>query len=126
MRVARSSGMPEGLIAEFNARARGEEFAPAAEGDASWNARSSNSKLLSAPLPDSATADDDEGMARAPQARIRADLLDRRRTTRASRHHRARLEQQLGAFRTAMVEMEQTNTRLRDQLRRLDSETEAT
>src|SRR5690606_35734635 len=39
--------------------------------------------------------------------------------------YRARLEQQLGAFRSAMGEMEQTNARLRDQLRRLDSETEA-
>src|SRR3546814_2656002 len=39
--------------------------------------------------------------------------------------YRARLEQQLGAFRNAMGEMEQTNMRLRDQLRRLDIETEA-
>src|SRR5690606_31943073 len=39
--------------------------------------------------------------------------------------YRARLEQQLGAFRAAMNEMEQTNARLRDQLRRLDIETEA-
>ena len=75
-----------------------------------------------------ADGDDDEGMARAPQeqVRIRADLLDRLVNYAGEvAIYRARLEQQLGAFRTAMVEMEQTNTRLRDQLRRLDSETEA-
>ena len=38
---------------------------------------------------------------------------------------RARLEQQLGAFRNTAAEMEQTNLRLRDQLRRLDAETVA-
>src|SRR3546814_16384153 len=39
--------------------------------------------------------------------------------------YRPRREHQLGAFRNAMGEMEQTNMRLRDQLRRLDIETEA-
>jgi chromosome segregation ATPase len=39
--------------------------------------------------------------------------------------YRSRLEQQLGAFRSAMAELERTNARLRDQLRRLDLETEA-
>jgi chemosensory pili system protein ChpA (sensor histidine kinase/response regulator) len=39
--------------------------------------------------------------------------------------YRSRLEQQLGAFRGTAAEMEQTNIRLRDQLRRLDAETEA-
>ena len=65
---------------------------------------------------------------RAPQeqVRIRADLLDRLVNYAGEvAIYRARLEQQLGAFRGAMVEMEQTNLRLRDQLRRLDIETEA-
>src|SRR5207342_2268362 len=65
---------------------------------------------------------------RAPQeqVRIRADLLDRLVTYAGEvAIYRARLEQQLGAFRGAMTEMEQTNARLRDQLRRLDAETEA-
>jgi chemosensory pili system protein ChpA (sensor histidine kinase/response regulator) len=58
--------------------------------------------------------------------RIRADLLDRLVNYAGEvAIYRARLEQQLGAFRGAMTEMEQTNTRLRDQLRRLDIETEA-
>ena len=58
--------------------------------------------------------------------RIRADLLDRLVNYAGEvAIYRSRLEQQLGAFRGAMSEMEQTNARLRDQLRRLDIETEA-
>ena len=124
----RAIGMPEGLIAEFNARARGEEFGPADVADALRERKLVELKPLSAPMLAAAEADDDEGMARAPQeqVRIRADLLDRLVNYAGEvAIYRARLEQQLGAFRTAMVEMEQTNARLRDQLRRLDSETEA-
>ncbi|MFL6587625.1 MAG: Hpt domain-containing protein [Luteimonas sp.] len=84
---------------------------------------------LSAPLPlDSGTADDEENALRGSQeqVRIRADLLDKLVTYAGEvAIYRARLEQQLGAFRGAMNELAQTNTRLRDQLRRLDSETEA-
>ncbi|MDB6164286.1 MAG: response regulator, partial [Xanthomonadaceae bacterium] len=85
-------------------------------------------KPLSAPISDAPLHDDDDIGVRAPQeqVRIRADLLDRLVNYAGEvAIYRARLEQQLGAFRGAMVEMEQTNLRLRDQLRRLDSETEA-
>src|SRR5690606_15719133 len=71
---------------------------------------------------------DDDIASRAPQeqVRIRADLLARLVNYAGEvAIYRARLEQQLGAFRGAMTEMEQTNARLRDQLRRLDIETEA-
>ena len=71
---------------------------------------------------------DDDSIVQAPQeqVRIRADLLDRLVNYAGEvAIYRARLEQQLGGFRSAMLEMEQTNTRLRDQLRRLDAETEA-
>src|SRR3546814_18851606 len=78
---------------------------------------------------ENATADDDDDISvRAPQeqVRIRADLLDQLVNYAGEvAIYRARLEQQLGAFRSAMGEMEQTNMRLRDQLRRLDIETEA-
>ncbi|MFO1474807.1 MAG: response regulator, partial [Lysobacterales bacterium] len=124
----RAVGMPEGLIAEFNARARGERVVPGTAADALQERKVVELKPLSAPLLAATDGDDDEGMARAPQeqVRIRADLLDRLVNYAGEvAIYRARLEQQLGAFRTAMVEMEQTNTRLRDQLRRLDSETEA-
>ncbi|MDC7807699.1 Hpt domain-containing protein [Luteimonas sp BLCC-B24] len=84
---------------------------------------------LSAPLlPEDMGADDEEGALRGSQeqVRIRADLLDRLVTYAGEvAIYRARLEQQLGAFRGAMNELAQTNTRLRDQLRRLDIETEA-
>jgi chemotaxis protein histidine kinase CheA len=75
-----------------------------------------------------AAGEDDDIGVRAPQeqVRIRADLLDRLVNYAGEvAIYRARLEQQLGAFRGAMGEMEQTNARLRDQLRRLDIETEA-
>ncbi len=58
--------------------------------------------------------------------RVRAELLDRLVNNAGEvAIYRARLEQQLGAFRTTMAEMERTNARLHDQLRRLDLETEA-
>ncbi|MCD9006699.1 Hpt domain-containing protein [Luteimonas sp. XNQY3] len=84
---------------------------------------------LSAPLPlDSDAAGDEETALRGSQeqVRIRADLLDQLVTYAGEvAIYRARLEQQLGGFRGAMNELAQTNTRLRDQLRRLDIETEA-
>ncbi len=128
----RAVGLPEQLIAEFDARSRGEAFSPEAQQAAARPATPVPAprvelKPLSAPLAD-ATHDDDDVSVRAPQeqVRIRADLLDRLVNYAGEvAIYRARLEQQLGTFRAAMVEMEQTNMRLRDQLRRLDSETEA-
>ena len=73
-------------------------------------------------------ADEDDIAVRAPQeqVRIRADLLDRLVNYAGEvAIYRARLEQQLGAFRGAIAEMAATNTRIRDQLRRLEIETEA-
>ena len=121
----RAIGMPEALIAEFNARARGEQVAPSG---APVPERKVELRPLSAPMAAAGELEDDDSTVRAPQeqVRIRADLLDRLVNYAGEvAIYRARLEQQLGAFRSAMVEMEQTNTRLRDQLRRLDSETEA-
>ncbi|MEG3193953.1 hypothetical protein SNE32_17160, partial [Lysobacter sp. D1-1-M9] len=72
--------------------------------------------------------DEEEISVRAPQeqVRIRADLLDRLVNYAGEvAIYRARLEQQLGAFRGAIAEMAATNTRMRDQLRRLEIETEA-
>ncbi len=84
-------------------------------------------KPLSAPT--EAFVDDDDGSGvRAPQeqVRIRADLLDKLVNYAGEvAIYRARLEQQLGAFRGALGELGQTTTRLREQLRRLEIETEA-
>ncbi|WP_369980022.1 Hpt domain-containing protein [Xanthomonas bundabergensis] len=83
---------------------------------------------LSAPLPVDGTLDEESMIARPmqEQVRVRADLLDRLVNHAGEvAIYRSRLEQQLGAFRGAMSELDRTNARLRDQLRRLDLETEA-
>ncbi|KGM50836.1 hypothetical protein N792_03280, partial [Lysobacter concretionis Ko07 = DSM 16239] len=140
----RAIAMPEALIAEFDARARGESTATptAAAESGSIPAAAGASPVptstpvgtaavdlapLSAPISDQLDDEDDIGV-RAPQeqVRIRADLLDRLVNYAGEvAIYRARLEQQLGAFRGAIGEMAATNTRMRDQLRRLEMETEA-
>src|SRR5690606_37503922 len=122
------------LIAEFEARVSRDD---APSGAAATQAAPGPSPVpvprkpldpLSAPISDEAGAGEEDIAVRAPQeqVRIRADLLDRLVNYAGEvAIYRARLEQQLGAFRGAMGEMEQTNMRLRDQLRRLDIETEA-
>lgn len=141
----RAIAMPEALIAEFDARARGETtlraiapapaapvapvVKPAAEPVAhEADAPHVELKPLSAPISDQPVGDEDDIGVRAPQeqVRIRADLLDRLVNYAGEvAIYRARLEQQLGAFRGAIAEMAATNTRMRDQLRRLEIETEA-
>ncbi|TWI02738.1 chemosensory pili system protein ChpA (sensor histidine kinase/response regulator) [Luteimonas cucumeris] len=125
----RAVAVPVGLIEEFDARARGESISDAPRSVASTAAPQPVVELkpLSAPL-EAGQGEEDDIAVRAPQeqVRIRADLLDRLVNYAGEvAIYRARLEQQLGAFRSAMGEMEQTNARLRDQLRRLDIETEA-
>ncbi|WP_460821616.1 response regulator [Lysobacter olei] len=143
----RAIAMPAALIAEFESRARGEQpsFAPVPKATPSAVAAEPTIprqpevleapqslvaalKPLSAPISDTVALDDEDIGVRAPQeqVRIRADLLDRLVNYAGEvAIYRARLEQQLGAFRGAIAEMEQTNLRVRDQLRRLEIETEA-
>ena len=60
------------------------------------------------------------------QIRVRADLLDNLVNYAGEVSiYRARLDQQVGAFRFNLTEMNQTVQRLRDQLRTLEIETEA-
>ena len=60
------------------------------------------------------------------QVRVRADLLDGLVNYAGEVSiYRARLEQQNGSFRFNISELDQTVTRLREQLRRLEMETEA-
>ncbi len=85
-----------------------------------------DSAPLSAPIIDEQTGDDEGGQRGQEQVRVRADLLDSLVNHAGEvAIYRSRLEQQLGAFRGAMAELDRTNARLRDQLRRLDLETEA-
>ncbi|WP_349999776.1 Hpt domain-containing protein [Stenotrophomonas lacuserhaii] len=119
------------LVAAFDARTQGRP-ATQAEADEPAAAAPSAAELiaslpLSAPLPVEAGGEE-EGGARPQQeqVRVRADLLDRLVNHAGEvAIYRSRLEQQLGAFRGAMGELDRTNARLRDQLRRLDLETEA-
>ncbi len=84
-------------------------------------------KPLSVPMEFGVSDDEDVGLRGSQeQVRVRAELLDRLVNYAGEvAIYRSRLEQQLGAFRSATAEMAQTNLRLRDQLRRLDIETEA-
>ncbi|WP_225763105.1 Hpt domain-containing protein [Stenotrophomonas sp. Marseille-Q4652] len=81
---------------------------------------------LSEPVIDDVASEEEAGARAQEQVRVRADLLDRLVNHAGEvAIYRSRLEQQLGAFRGAMAELDRTNARLRDQLRRLDLETEA-
>ena len=125
----RAVTIPDGMIAEFNARARGIELPDA---PAATDAPAAPVELapLSAPIDTDATAAPAEEeffpVGQQEQVRVRADLLDRLVNNAGEvAIYRARLEQQLGAFRGAMAELDRTNIRMHDQLRRLDLETEA-
>lgn len=130
----RAIGMPQALIDELDQRAGrvmesvAETGEDSAAGDAPAIRPVRELKPLSAPIEAWSPGDDDD-LAQPmgqEQVRVRADLLDRLVNNAGEvAIYRAHLEQQLGAFRSAMGEMEQTNARLRDQLRRLDIETEA-
>ncbi|HEX7802888.1 MAG TPA: Hpt domain-containing protein [Pseudoxanthomonas sp.] len=125
----RKAPMPVDLIAEFEQRAYPRAAAVAADASGEGQAPAPAVVLapLSAPI-DTAFPGDDEAMpyAAQEQVRVRADLLDRLVNHAGEvAIYRSRLEQQLGAFRGAMSELDRTNIRLHDQLRRLDLETEA-
>src|SRR5205085_3401493 len=132
---------PSGLVAQVEALAEGkplpsleaaeaaspaEATAPAPAKPAAPAPAPAAARPLSTPMDDH--GEDELSSVRAPQeqVRIRADLLDRLVNYAGEvAIYRARLEQQLGAFRANLAELDQTTTRLREQLRRLDIETEA-
>jgi chemosensory pili system protein ChpA (sensor histidine kinase/response regulator) len=130
----RSVTMPEDLIGAFEQRTLG-RIEPVAADSAVDAPDAAPVEVdtavaeapLSAPLPLEASTDDDMlARPQQEQVRVRADLLDRLVNHAGEvAIYRSRLEQQLGAFRGAMGELDRTNARLRDQLRRLDLETEA-
>ncbi|WP_256644226.1 Hpt domain-containing protein [Stenotrophomonas sp. 9(2022)] len=128
---------PQDLVEAFEARTRSEAAAaakaaaastdPADEAPVATVPLALADAPLSAPLPvEGAPEEDPLARPQQEQVRVRADLLDRLVNHAGEvAIYRSRLEQQLGAFRGAMGELERTNARLRDQLRRLDLETEA-
>ncbi|HET7610874.1 MAG TPA: Hpt domain-containing protein [Rhodanobacteraceae bacterium] len=69
--------------------------------------------------------DETEIQAPAEMIRVRSDLLDSLVNAAGEASiYRARLEQQIGNFRFNLVELDQTVARLREQLRKLEIETE--
>ncbi|MEA9911250.1 Hpt domain-containing protein [Xanthomonas campestris pv. raphani] len=124
----RAVAMPVDLVEAFETRTRGRSTAPQTDADVRAIAKASVEPApLSAPIPvDGQVEEDFLPRVQQEQVRVRADLLDRLVNHAGEvAIYRSRLEQQLGAFRGAMGELDRTNARLRDQLRRLDLETEA-
>ncbi|MCL1550977.1 Hpt domain-containing protein [Xanthomonas nasturtii] len=124
----RAVAMPADLVEAFETRTRGRNAAPPSDADVRAIAKASVEPApLSAPVPvEGQTEEDFLPRVQQEQVRVRADLLDRLVNHAGEvAIYRSRLEQQLGAFRGAMGELDRTNARLRDQLRRLDLETEA-
>ncbi len=85
-------------------------------------------KSAARPAPRALPAIEEEVQQHAPQEmiRVRSDLLDSLVNYAGEVSiYRSRLEQQISTFRFNLVEFEQTVSRLRDQLRKLELETEA-
>jgi chemosensory pili system protein ChpA (sensor histidine kinase/response regulator) len=133
----RAIAMPVNLLAAVEALLRGEALPTvgesAAEAEPQLEAVAESAPSTPAPppirfIPTETALDEEETVTRAPQEqiRIRADLLDRLVNYAGEvAIYRARLEQQLGAFRGNLGELDQTTTRMREQLRKLEIETEA-
>lgn len=96
--------------------------APAMAGD---GAAAAQAAPVPAPAADQ-DGDDESGRRQSDAIRVRADLLDNLVNHAGEVSiYRARLEQQTGAVDFNLAELNQTVTRLRDQLRTLEIETEA-
>ncbi|WP_434674655.1 Hpt domain-containing protein [Xanthomonas arboricola] len=124
----RAVAMPTDLVEAFETRTRGRNAAEPSDADVRAIAKASVEPApLSAPVPvDGQVEEELMPRTQQEQVRVRADLLDRLVNHAGEvAIYRSRLEQQMGAFRGAMGELDRTNARLRDQLRRLDLETEA-
>ena len=117
--------------AELSTRTGENLVADVAESSAGLPASDASKHKLPPPIRSVAietALDEDDTATRAPQEqiRIRADLLDRLVNYAGEvAIYRARLEQQLGSFRGNLGELDQTTSRLREQLRKLEIETEA-
>jgi len=122
--------MPEDLIKQINsalgAEEQGTEEAPVVKESADPKSTSDEEEAEKAPH-DLKTTDnklnDDNAEDRI---RVRATLIDKLTNLAGELSiSRAHMEQQQGAIKNQLVEMEETVIRLRDQLRRLEIETEA-
>ncbi len=147
VRARQAIGLPEQIIARIELVLEGREAeliaAPVETGPVSeapepveiatpTAPESAPERVAPAPAPRTqrkTQLDEDEASARAAQQeliRVRADLLDNLVNFAGEVSiYRSRLEAQMGGFRFNLVEFEQTVLRLREQLRKLEMETEA-
>ncbi|MHB8679654.1 MAG: hybrid sensor histidine kinase/response regulator [Rudaea sp.] len=142
-RVARHQAvaMPEHAIARFEGLVSGElpaaiasavpmhtSAAPAPVAERGPAAPTPAKPAAPRPAPRALPAIEEEVQQHAPQEmiRVRSDLLDSLVNYAGEVSiYRSRLEQQISTFRFNLVEFEQTVSRLREQLRKLELETEA-
>ncbi len=131
-RVARRQAiaMPERAIARFENFVAGETLSTPTMTDlaAAAAARATETVAPHRPAPRPMPALDVEDEPRAPQEmiRVRSELLDSLVNYAGEVSiYRSRLEQQISTFRFNLIEFEQTVSRLREQLRKLEIETEA-
>jgi chemosensory pili system protein ChpA (sensor histidine kinase/response regulator) len=141
-------GMPSNAIARFEALAAGDEipFVGTASDDAGATSAATATPVESAPAAaapaeapvvprvmkptarDLAAAEEGDDFARPQQEmiRVRSDMLDNLVNYAGEVSiYRSRLEQQMSTFRFNLQELDQTVLRLREQLRKLEIETEA-
>ncbi|HOX71074.1 MAG TPA: Hpt domain-containing protein [Dokdonella sp.] len=134
-RIARREAiaMPEQMIARLERLVSGESLVdePELASDAPVEpveAAVVQATPVSRPAPRSMPAHEVEEEPRAPQEmiRVRSELLDSLVNYAGEVSiYRSRLEQQISTFRFNLIEFEQTVSRLREQLRKLEIETEA-
>lgn len=131
-RIARREAiaMPEQMIARLENLVAGEtlnDLAPQPAREAP-EAETKPAAVVPRPAPRALPAVETEDEPRAPQEmiRVRSELLDSLVNYAGEVSiYRSRLEQQISTFRFNLVEFEQTVSRLREQLRKLEIETEA-
>ncbi|MEO8011333.1 MAG: ATP-binding protein, partial [Dokdonella sp.] len=119
--------MPEQAIARFETIVAGEALG-APDGTGSIATEADATPVVARPAARPMPTVDVEDEPRAPQEmiRVRSDLLDSLVNYAGEVSiYRSRLEQQISTFRFNLIEFEQTVSRLREQLRKLEIETEA-
>ncbi|HEY9112140.1 MAG TPA: Hpt domain-containing protein [Rhodanobacteraceae bacterium] len=127
-RVEQNRGVatPVNAIERFDALAKGRPVGAKAKAVAAPQPEPAPARAEPAPPPREAPQPvETEIRAPAEMIRVRSDLLDSLVNAAGEASiYRARLEQQVGNFRFNLVELNQTVARLREQLRKLEIETE--
>jgi chemosensory pili system protein ChpA (sensor histidine kinase/response regulator) len=120
--------MPERAIARFENLVAGETLSAPTTTDLAAAAAAGANSAPQRPAPRPMPTLEVEDEPRAPQEmiRVRSELLDSLVNYAGEVSiYRSRLEQQISTFRFNLIEFEQTVSRLREQLRKLEIETEA-